>query len=57
MKIMCIGDIITYVRTNHLAFSQFARSSLMELLHLSNVVDGFPTRWTKSAVDTGKVGV
>jgi hypothetical protein len=41
----------------HIALDQFASISLMEFTRLSNAVDGYLIRWTKSAVKMEKVGV
>lgn len=48
---------MSYKLICHAAFAEFAHTSLMEFLRLSNAVDGVSARWTKSAVDLGKVGV
>lgn len=48
---------MSYKRICHAVFVEFAHTSLMEFLRLSNAVDGFSARWTESAVELGKVGV
>lgn len=45
---------MSYKLISHAAYAEFAHTSLMEFLRLSNAVDGVVARWTKSAVDLGK---
>jgi len=57
MTIIYLNHCMSYKLICHAAFAEFAHTSLMEFLRLSNAVDGVSARWTKSAVDMGKVGV